>query len=315
MRIPLAILTVTGTLALPAVAAAAPSTVSYDSATGTTTFRSGSNPSDLNAVESSDEPAMTYSDAGNPLTVGPGCTAGSPAFCPIGLVEIRLGAEGDHAFVFTNSSTVNVTAGGGDDTIRAAQIRGVTRGGAGDDTIRANSREAQVYGDGGHDSIYAREDSMQVFGGDGNDLLVTEADPGRLEGGDGFDVLIAGRFGAPMDGGDDPDIIGFFPGVAGGAPLNGGGLYDSIHGSEGRDPVSGGAGNDEVWVYGGNVDTVNCGGGFDVVYADADDVVASNCERVLLEPGPADPAFEAALARAEELRGRSASRALLHEEL
>jgi Ca2+-binding RTX toxin-like protein len=303
MRIPLAVLTVTGTLVLPAVAAAAPSTVSHDSATSTTTFRSGSDASDLRAIEPlTDPPRVEFTDDGNPLTVGPGCTPGSPAFCPIGTVDIRLSADGDQAEIFTVSSTVNVTAGLGDDDLRASQIRGVTRGGAGDDSIRANSREAQVFGDGGNDDVYVFEDFMRAYGGDGNDLLTTDADPTSLEGGDGYDILIAGGY-ASLDGGDDADIIGFFDGAENGQPINGGGGGDSIHASVGGEPISGGPGNDEIYVDGGGADTVNCGSGFDVVYADAGDSVAANCERRSAGPGPVDTRFEDALWQATLIRG------------
>lgn len=105
-----------------------------------------------------------------------------------------------------------------------------------------------------------------------------------------------------MNGGDDPDVIGFFPDVFNSAPIEGGGLYDWIHGSEGSEPISGGSGNDEIWAFGGGSDTLDCDGGFDVVYADDSDVVAADCERVRRQPGPPDPRFDAALTRAEALR-------------
>ena len=46
------------------------------------------------------------------------------------------------------------------------------------------------------------------------------------------------------------------------------------------DTVNGGAGNDRIHVRDGEPDTVTCGDGFDVVRADDEDSVATDCERV-----------------------------------
>jgi hypothetical protein len=313
MRTTLAVLTAVTCFACASPAlATTPSRVSHDPADNLTIFRVGSAPADMTALEaffpSSPFEAITFTDNGNPLVSSGGCDQSSPVNCPFGPMEIRLGPLADRAQVFTASflNFATIIGGAGDDRIGAAAIREDVRGGLGDDLIKASTRVGEIQGGGGDDSLYARE-GAELTGGDGNDLMLSDAGPGgTMEGGDGYDVLIRGSgldAGGPMNGGDDDDVLGFEPGSdAIGFTMTGGPGHDSIHGGIGSNDISGGAGNEEIWTFGGDADTINCGGGFDVVYADATDTVASNCERVTLGAGPADPRLEQALLRTQALR-------------
>jgi hypothetical protein len=55
---------------------------------------------------------------------------------------------------------------------------------------------------------------------------------------------------------------------------------DTISGTQGSDTVQGGEGDDRISEVDGAVDRIDCGPGADVVFADADDVVAASCEDV-----------------------------------
>jgi hypothetical protein len=310
MRTTLAVLTAATCLAWPSLAAAtAPSTVSH--AENLTTFRVGSAPADMTAREVhfpvSPFDAIAFTDDGNPLVSSGDCDQMTPAHCPYGPMEIRLGPLADRARVFTATRSLSATilGGAGDDRISAGAIFEDVRGGLGDDLIKASTRGGAIQGGGGDDSLYGREAAM-LSGGDGNDLMLSDSWLASMEGGDGYDVLIRGSgfdAGGPMHGGEDDDVLGFEPSSdAYALTMTGGPGHDSIHGGVGPNDITGGSGNEEIWTYEGDTDTVNCGGGFDVVYADATDSVASNCERVTIGAGPADPRLERALVRTQALR-------------
>lgn len=106
---------------------------------------------------------------------------------------------------------------------------------------------------------------------------------GTLRGLGGDDVLIAGDAnGDTVDGGAGNDTV------------EGGFGDDRIIGGPGRDAIAGDrksrcnelacdvlvAGNDTIEARDGEVDSISCGTGADRVIADADDVVASDCETV-----------------------------------
>jgi Ca2+-binding RTX toxin-like protein len=299
--------------AFPATAAAsAPSTVAFDPAQAASVFQVGAAPGDVVVDQDLLSFAVSFEDFGNPLVAGFGCVQGTPVLCPFGDVQVRLGPHADRARVFTIApGRATILGDEGDDELRAFAIREQVSAGPGDDTVFVRSRQADVHGNSHADRIYAAESHADLSGDGGNDLLVSDASFGNLAGGGGFDVLIRGgraEAGA-MSGGSDPDILGFAPDYEGfGGPwtLDGGGLYDWIHGSPGPDAVLGGAGNDEIWVFGGDADVVDCGPGFDEVNADATDTVV-NCERVRRNAGPPDPRFELALARAADLKARASA--------
>jgi Ca2+-binding RTX toxin-like protein len=86
----------------------------------------------------------------------------------------------------------------------------------------------------------------------------------RIDGRAGDDRLYAGAEDDIVHGGPGTDVID--PGL-------------------GRDHVYGGAGNDTLKTRGGERDWVSCGSGFDVAYVDKQDVLARDCEKVLVARG------------------------------
>jgi hypothetical protein len=115
---------------------------------------------------------------------------------------------------------------------------------------------------------------------------------GVLIGLGGNDTLIAGdAHGDKVDGGAGDDLI------------EGGFGDDTLVGGPGRDTVNGdrksrcneyhcdylGLGNDTIDVRDGAIDSVTCGVGTDRVIADADDVVAADCESVERAAGTGGP--------------------------
>jgi Ca2+-binding RTX toxin-like protein len=309
---PVALAAAATVAALPAAAAAStPSTVAFDPTQVASVFEVGAAPGDVVVDQDLLTFAVSFEDFGNQLVAGFGCTPGTPVFCPFGDVRVLLDDDADRARVFTIGGRATILGGEGDDELRAFAIREQVLAGPGDDTVFVRSRQADVHGNGNTDEIYAAEVFANLSGGGGNDLLVSDTNFGNLTGGGGFDVLIRGGSAEAgvMSGGNDPDIIGFasdYEGFGAAWTLDGGGLYDWIHGSPGPDTVLGGEGNDEIWVFGGDADTVDCGTGFDEVNVDESDVV-TNCERVRHNAGPPDPRFELALARAADLKARASA--------
>lgn len=140
------------------------------------------------------------------------------------------------------------------------------------------------------DNVLAMEritsDSAGTFTGDAGDNEFTAPEVGRastLLGLAGNDTLIAGdAHGDAVDGGAGDDLV------------EGGFGDDKLTGGPGRDIVNGdrksrcneyhcdyaGLGNDTIDVRDGEVDSVTCGVGTDRVIADADDVIAADCETV-----------------------------------
>ncbi len=107
-------------------------------------------------------------------------------------------------------------------------------------------------------------------------------EPGSLTGMGGDDELRGGDGADTIDGGAGDDLI------------DGGYGDDTITGGPGRDRISADLqsgdcgpawckypyGNDTVFARDGEVDSITCGAGTDRVVADADDVVAPDCETV-----------------------------------
>ena len=156
---------------------------------------------------------------------------------------------------------VNVTLGGGADDGRP---------GEGDDVHGVE--QLYVYSAGSY------------IGSDGpDDIQVRQVDkPSTLKGGAGDDSLDASDGTDDLDGGPGKDV------------LDGGFGDDHIVGGPGQDQIHGDTpegecgvvycklpfGNDTIDARDGEVDSIDCGVGQDTVIADANDVVAEDCENV-----------------------------------
>jgi RTX calcium-binding nonapeptide repeat (4 copies) len=133
-------------------------------------------------------------------------------------------------------------------------------------------------GTDGADNLVGKGDSDRIFGLAGKDNLI---------GGPGKDMVVGGSERRPsggdktLVGGTDNDVV------------LGGNDSDNILGNEGNDYVANepnrspdklfaGEGNDVVGSFNdpASKDVVACGGGFDRVFADGEDTVAPDCEKV-----------------------------------
>ena len=115
-----------------------------------------------------------------------------------------------------------------------------------------------------------------MYGGGGDDLLEGARGSDELHGGD--NSATPSRYGEQMFGDTGND------------KLYGEGGPDRLEGNAGSDLISGGDDADIIRAdyneTAGSQDTVNCGDGVDKVYANENDIVASDCEDVTRYPNP-----------------------------
>jgi Ca2+-binding RTX toxin-like protein len=162
------------------------------------------------------------------------------------------------------------------------------------DTFAGTPGKDLAIGKGGDDNLSGAGERDALFGGrgkdtlngnDGNDWLIGGGDDDTMDGGPGDDVIVAARyvkqrragrgcdkgrtFGRCGDKGDGCDNDTRNMGCDKGRTLNGG-----KRGWRG--------GKRWRWVVAAQgKDTVTCGEGADKVFADKDDVVAADCEKVV----------------------------------
>ncbi len=158
---------------------------------------------------------------------------------------------------------LNVTLGGGADD-------GRNQGGEGDDVrnverIHENIPGSYV-GTDGPEEIVVRQvlDTVKIQGRGGDDVLKAADGADSVDGGAGNDVIDAGFGDDTIVGGPGKDRIS----------------ADTAGGDCGPYWCKTDFGNDTIDVRDGEVDSVDCGAGTDTVTADADDVIAPNCESV-----------------------------------
>jgi Ca2+-binding RTX toxin-like protein len=299
---------VAAALALPAAAGA--SAVTAVTPPGAlyplTTFTGGPDANDL-TFEGHLPNSFTWADAAQPLKAKAGCTAGAPVFCLPGNAQVNLGG-GDDRFdnPFSNGS-VTVEGGAGNDAISVNGNITTASGGADDDTIdvRANGNPL-ANGDGGNDSLLGGDGFVlkaTVSGDGGDDLVVGFSRGDAASGGNGADEVLSVNGRGTLDGGAGSDVLVNLGAAPAGLTMSGGNGADTIVGTpDGTDAVDAGAGNDVIDVSGADdpafpvSDAVTCGDGKDTVYADADDVIAADCEKVKHGPAPALPGVADAIA-------------------
>jgi Ca2+-binding RTX toxin-like protein len=297
MKTALLSLAVVAVAGVPGVASA--STISVDGS-GTVTYTAS--PGEANKLNLADPfGPFGFADAGAPLTAGPGCAAALLITCPAGAISAALGDRADAARVnsFAPSGSVSVDGGNGnDDLLVGSNSAASALGGSGDDIIvLASNAGATASGGPGGDSLAGLSGADSLNGDGGADLLTERPGPAgaTLAGGDGADRLVGGD-ADDLDGGNGNDIL------VGSATINGANGTDVIT-STGGATITAGAGADLVNAADGSglADTISCGPGYDVVWADATDRVARDCERRLAGPAPVLPGTAAAIADAQAL--------------
>jgi hypothetical protein len=165
------------------------------------------------------------------ITAGAGCDQ-------ISGTEVKCGN-------LTESTTANVSLGGGDDNF----------------SWTASTGSLTVDGGPGNDVIYGGSAADTLTGGDGNDTI---------KGANGNDTIDGGAGNDNLTGGQDDDIITGGPG-------------QDIVNADGENNYAGNwFGNDQVFVRDGERDVVTCGFGTDTVVADTIDVfdAEGSCESI-----------------------------------
>jgi hypothetical protein len=149
----------------------------------------------------------------------------------------------------------------------------------GPDTLRGTNGDDNLLGRGGQDNIFSLDGTDNLEGGMGKDNVLAgdERRYGRgdknLLGGPGNDLVFGGWSSDKVVGEEGNDFL------ADGPPRD-----------VALDILSGGAGTDVIPVASLRLeatakDIVTCGSGFDRVWADTKDVVAPDCEKVVLFRG------------------------------
>ena len=146
----------------------------------------------------------------------------------------------------------------------------------GPDTLRGTNGDDNLLGRGGNDKLFSLNGRDNLLGGPGKDCLlcVNEnrffAGDKNLLGGPGNDFVWAGKGSDNVAGGEGNDL------------LNDDGVSEFS-----QDRFSGGPGDDAIDVmhHRSAQDRVVCGSGFDRVGANSNDVVASDCEKVVVFKG------------------------------
>ena len=152
----------------------------------------------------------------------------------------------------------------------------------GPDTLRGTNGDDNLIGKGGNDVLLSLNGRDTMLGGSGKDCLlcltrqypISEssffAGDKNLLGGTGNDFIWTGEGSDDVVGAEGNDY-----------------LVDDWIREYSEDDFSGGPGNDviDVMHYRSARDRVVCGGGFDRVAADSKDVVAPDCEKVVVFRG------------------------------
>jgi Ca2+-binding RTX toxin-like protein len=145
----------------------------------------------------------------------------------------------------------------------------------GPDTLRGTNGVDNLIGKGGNDRLFGLRGRDTLLGGPGKDWVDTHPTGARtgdknLLGGPGNDIVIGGWSSDKVVGEEGNDL-----------------LPDGPERDVALDIVSGGTGTDVIFVASLRLkataeDIVTCGSGFDRVHADTKDVVAPDCEKVVL---------------------------------
>ena len=163
-------------------------------------------------------------------------------------------------------------------------------GTSGPDTILGTTANDVICGLGGDDTVTGGAGDDKMDGGDGTDTVSYQSatapimvnltnhdawDPAT----DGLDANIG--YDSPINNFENINGSPYddtLTGDGGSNTINGLGGNDTIYGGAGNDTIYGGAGNDTIKARDGEIDRIYCGSGTDVVEADANDIVAADCD-------------------------------------
>jgi Ca2+-binding RTX toxin-like protein len=146
----------------------------------------------------------------------------------------------------------------------------------GPDTLRGTNGNDNLIGKGGNDKLFSLNGRDTLLGGPGKDFVADTPRDVSLRGdkiflgGPGNDIVVGARGSDNVLGDAGNDL-----------------LIDDGVSEFSQDRFSGGPGDDviDVMHYRSAQDLVVCGSGFDRVAANSNDVVASDCEKVVVFKG------------------------------
>ncbi len=156
----------------------------------------------------------------------------------------------------------------------------------GADTLRGTNGSDNLVGLGGNDDLFGFGGNDNLDGGPGKDAVLggNERRPlggdKNLVGGPANDIVIAGRGSDNAVGGEGNDLL----------------VDDGLR-EFSEDKLSGGPGNDVIDVFhkpAAAKDVIACGSGFDRVISDRADLVAPDCEKVVVVHGSLEDVFQQA---------------------
>ncbi|RYG89796.1 hypothetical protein EU803_16740 [Loktanella sp. IMCC34160] len=173
---------------------------------------------------------------------------------------IYTGAANDTIDATLDSSGMDLSTGGGDDTVIGGSGADWIIADFGNDSVAAGAGNDTVEAGAGNDIVYGGAGTDTVYGGDGNDFVDAGADNDIVYGGAGTDTLLGGT-------GDDT-IYGYqtFGSDTAGDSIDGGAGNDEIYGGDGNDVIAGGDGNDYIEANDGD-NYIDAGAGDDYVYS------------------------------------------------
>ena len=193
----------------------------------------------------------------------------------VALAVNKIGTNGPNLLRGTNGAD-NLLGKGGNDVLYALAGKDNLLGGEGKDWLltgvsRALSGDKNSEGGPGNDGVAGGLGSDNVLGDKGNDFVFGDKGSDSALGGEGRDLIDGGTGSDRMLGQGGGDFI----------------VDDGVR-EFSKDVLSGGSGNDlfDAWhVPAEAQDVVTCGSGFDRVIADRADLVAPDCEKVVIVHG------------------------------
>ena len=210
-----------------------------------------------------------------PGAAAPRCSPAAPyrVDCspPVSSIFIELGDRAD-AVNFASDGPATVNGGDGDDRIAGSRGSDTLNGDGGDDAFGAerdgtDGADVMSGGAGGDTADYSARSAPVQIDLDG---VADDGEPGERDNVKADVEHVSGGAGADR-------IVG----NAERNRLRGEWGDDELEGAALRDVLEGGPGDDTILARDAGADTVRCGSGSDTAWVDDDDLVATDCERVM----------------------------------
>ena len=178
-----------------------------------------------------------------------------------------------------------VVAGGGNDTISAADGDDEVFAGAGNDVADLGIGDDAGYGGSGNDYVDGRDGADTLYGGAGIDTVIGGDGDDSVFGQGGDDVIASGSGDDTVDAGTGDDYV---DGFSGNDLIDANGGNDTLLAGQGDDTVLAGDGDDLVFANPGD-DSVDGGAGDDTIEGnDGNDTIEGGAGSDVLVSGPGE---------------------------